>query len=179
MALVPRQPVPPLVVETVDNRTFDLRSANAEKFVLIVVYRGLHCPLCRAYLAELASLLPEFEKRGVECLAISTDDRERTAAMAGKVGSSTLRFGAALPLASARDWGLYISQGRGKTSIGIEEPALFAEPGVFIVRPDSTLYYANVQTMPFARPQFKELLMAIDYAITKDYPSRGEYTGPV
>lgn len=84
-----------------------------------------------------------------------------------------------LGLANAREWGLYVSTSRGVTSIGIEEPALFSEPGVFIVRPDDTLYYGAVQTMPFARPHFDELLAAIDFALAKDYPARGEYTGAV
>jgi hypothetical protein len=99
--------------------------------------------------------------------------------MADKVGAVGLRFGHDLTLAQARQWGLYISSSRGKTSIGIEEPALFSEPGVFLVRPDGTLYYGAVQTMPFARPHFDELLAAIDFAVSKDYPARGEYTGPV
>ena len=38
------------------------------------------------------------------------------------------------PLSKAKEWGLYISTSRGMTSIGIEEPALFSEPGVFLVR---------------------------------------------
>jgi hypothetical protein len=33
--------------------------------------------------------------------------------------------------------------------------------------------------MPFARPQFQDLLGAIDFAITKNYPARGEYAGEV
>ncbi len=74
----------------------------------------------------------------------------------------------------ARAWGLYISTGRGKTSIGIEEPALFSEPGLFLVRPDGTLYAASVNTMPFARPNFSELLKAIGMIIEKNYPARGE-----
>ncbi|MCE2749571.1 MAG: AhpC/TSA family protein, partial [Rhodobacter sp.] len=52
-------------------------------------------------------------------------------------------------------------------------------PGVFIVRPDGALYYGSTQTMPFARPSFQDLLGAIDFAIAKDYPARGEYTGEV
>ena len=31
--------------------------------------------------------------------------------------------------------------------------------------------------MPFARPPFVDLLGAVDYAIVKDYPARGEYAG--
>ncbi len=67
-----------------------------------------------------------------------------------------------------------ISSSRGKTSVGVEEPALFSEPGVFLVRPDGTLYWASVQTMPFARPHFKEVLSALDFVIKADYPARGE-----
>ena len=57
--------------------------------------------------------------------------------------------------------------------------ALFSDPGVFLVRPDGTLYYGSTQTMPFARPAFQDLLGAIDFAISKDYPARGEYSGDV
>ncbi|HIE89539.1 MAG TPA: AhpC/TSA family protein, partial [Gammaproteobacteria bacterium] len=59
---------------------------------------------------------------------------------------------------------------------GIEEPSLFVEPGIFLVRPDQTLYFATVQTMPFARPSFGDILKAIDFVIAKDYPARGEVT---
>jgi len=56
---------------------------------------------------------------------------------------------------------------------GIEEPSLFVEPGIFVVRPNQTLYFAIVQTMPFARPSFGNILKAIDSVIAKDYPARG------
>ena len=60
------------------------------------------------------------------------------------------------------------------TSAGVEEPALFSEPGVFLVKPDGSLYFGAVQTMPFVRPHFDELLAALDFVIAKDYPARGE-----
>ena len=85
-----------------------------------------------------------------------------------------LDLGYGLDEASARSWGLYISTGRGLTSTGVEEPAHFSEPGVFLIRPDLTLYWANIQTMPFARPHFKDMLGAIDFVLAKDYPARGE-----
>ena len=124
-------------------------------------------------------MLPELEKRGVSVIAISSDDRDRAQEMATKVGIVNLRFGYQLPLSAAKEWGLYISEGIGKTSIGVEEPKLFPEPGVFLIKPDQTLYYGAVQTMPFARPSFTDLMMAIDFAISKNYPARGEYTSAV
>lgn len=178
-SLMPRYPVPALNVALTSGGRFVLGAAPSASFDLLVFYRGLHCPICAKYLLELERLAPEFASRGVQVVAISSDDADRAQQMATKVVASGVQFGYGLSLRSAREWGLYISTSRGKTSIGIEEPALFSEPGVFIVRPDGTLYYGAVQTMPFARPQFQDLVGAIDFAIAKDYPARGEYTGPV
>lgn len=176
-ALTPRLPVPTLNVPLITGERFVLGAEPGERFDLVVFYRGLHCPICAKYLMELERLAPEFEKRGVKVIAVSSDGAERAQAMAEKVKASALRFGHSLSLHSARQWGLYISTSRGKTSIGIDEPELFSEPGVFIVRPDGTLYYGSTQTMPFARPSFQDLLGAIDFVIANDYPARGEYTG--
>lgn len=178
-ALIPRQPVPSLNLPLLGDARFVLGAAPGERFDLVVFYRGLHCPICAKYLLELERLVPEFEKRGVQVLAASSDDAERAQKMADKVKASAMKIAYGLSLPGARQWGLYISASRGTTSIGIEEPALFSEPGVFLVRPDGTLYYGAVQTMPFARPQFQDLLGAIDFAIANDYPARGEFTGAV
>ena len=175
--LMPRQPVPELKVATLAHGEFVLANDAATNFSLVVFYRGLHCPICHKYLLELGRLQPEFDKRGVKLIALSSDTADRAQAMADKLRAPDLRMGYGLSLASARAWGLYISASRGSTSIGIEEPALFAEPGVFIVRPDGQLNYGAVQTMPFARPHFDELLGAIDFALAKNYPARGEYDG--
>ena len=177
--LLPSQPVPPLQVPTLDHGLFDLLADAAPNFTLLVFYRGLHCPICLKYLLELGRLQADFEQRGVKLIALSSDTPERARAMADKLQAPGLRMGHSLPLDLARAWGLYLSTSRGTTSIGIEEPALFSEPGVFIVRPDGTLYYGAVQTMPFARPRFDELLAAIDFALAKNYPARGAYAGPV
>jgi peroxiredoxin len=158
---------------------FTLGAAPGAAFDLLVVYRGLHCPICTKYLLELERLEPEFRRRGVQVIALSSDGEDRARQMAEKVKATGVKFAYGLSMSSARQWGLYISTSRGKTSTGVEEPPLFSEPGVFIVRPDGTLYYGAVQTMPFARPQFQDLLGAIDFAIAKDYPARGEYAGEV
>ncbi|MEQ9555623.1 MAG: peroxiredoxin-like family protein [Rhodospirillales bacterium] len=177
--LMPRQKTPDLSLDLVTGGTFDLASETSERGTVICFYRGLHCPICAKYLTELETLTPEFAKRGIGTIAVSSDDAERGKAMAEKITATELRVGYGLTLAKAREWGLFISTSRGKTSIGIEEPALFSEPGLFMASPDQTLYYASVQTMPFVRPHFSELLTAVDFAIEKNYPARGEYTGQV
>ncbi|HSF94469.1 MAG TPA: peroxiredoxin-like family protein [Thermohalobaculum sp.] len=177
--LIPRRKVPDLSVDTVSHGRFDLAAQKSERGTVVCFYRGLHCPICATYLKELEKRTPEFAERGVGTIAISSDDSERTRGMSDKIEAKALRIGYGLPLAKAREWGLYISTGRGKTSIGIDEPALFAEPGLFMIGADQTLYYGSVQTMPFVRPHFSELVSALDFAIAKNYPARGEYTGEV
>jgi peroxiredoxin len=172
--LLPRKPVPPLSVPLIGGGHFDLASENPKNFTLVVFYRGLHCPVCRRYLGELDPKIDEFEKRGVNVVAISSDNEERAEKAKRDWELPIMRVGYDLPLEAARSWGLYVSTSRGKTSAGIEEPPLFSEPGLFLVRPDNTLYYGSVQTMPFARPHFTELLAAVDFALDRNYPARGE-----
>ena len=177
--LIPRHKTPDLSLPMLDGTTFDLSNVQTERGIVICFYRGLHCPICANYLKELEKQTPAFAERGVATIAISSDGKERTEAMAEKIGAETLRFAYDLDLKKAREWGLYISTSRGKTSIGIEEPALFSEPGLFLVSPDQSLYYGSVQTMPFVRPHFSELVSALDFAIANKYPARGEYTATV
>ena len=177
--LMPRQQTPNLSVPTLQGPQFDLSQETSERGTVICFYRGLHCPICATYLKELETRVDDFAERGVATIAISSDGKGRAEEMAEKVGGGKLRFGYDLELSVAREWGLYISTSRGKTSIGIEEPALFSEPGLFMVTPEQTLYYGSVQTMPFVRPHFSELVGALDFAIAKSYPARGEYTGAV
>ncbi|MGU9957248.1 MAG: peroxiredoxin-like family protein [Arenicellales bacterium WSBS_2016_MAG_OTU3] len=177
--LIPRKKTPELNVPLLDGGEFDLSSEKTKRGTVICFYRGLHCPICATYLTEFEKRVPDFTARGITTVAVSSDVEERALAMSEKVKAKQLRFGYDLDLNKAREWGLYISSSRGKTSIGIEEPALFSEPGLFLVGPDQTLYYGSTQTMPFVRPHFSELVGALDFAIKNDYPARGEYVGDI
>ncbi|MBI3435364.1 MAG: AhpC/TSA family protein [Proteobacteria bacterium] len=152
--LVPRLPVAALAVALAGGGRFDISAEKPQRFTLVVFFRGLHCPICRTQLRDLEAARAERTK--------------------ADWGLSALRVGYGLDLRTARAWGLYVSSGRGKTSAGVEEPALFSEPGLFLVRPDRTLYFASVQSMPFARPHLADILGALDFVIAKDYPARGE-----
>ena len=171
--LKPRQPVPSLEVETLDG-PWSLADQNPGNFTMLVFYRGLRCPICSKYVAELDKLADDFGEIGVSILTLSGDDRERAEQARKDWGLDNITIGYGVSTGQARDWGLHRSAGRGLTSIGIEEPDEFSEPGLFIVRPDNTLYWAQVSTMPFARPHFREIIGALKFALEKDYPARGE-----
>lgn len=174
--LFPRRPVPAFSLPLVGGGSFDLVAEHPEHFTLLVFYRGLHCPICKVQLRDLEAKLPDFEKRGVGVVALSCDARDRAERARAEWGLPALRIAYGLDLATARDLGLYVSTGRGATSAGLEEPALFSEPALYLVRPDRSLYFGSVQTMPFARPQFADILSAIDFVLAKNYPPRGEVT---
>ena len=169
--LMPRQQVPALSVPTVGGDTWTLAEQSPEHFTLVVFYRGLYCPICKQYLNDLQAHLDEFRDLGIGVFALSGDTEERAKETKEKWGLDKLSLGYGLSLDDARAWGLYIS-----SSNGASEPERFSEPALYMIRPDGTLYFGAVQTMPFARPQFADIVKAAKFVIDKDYPARGEVT---
>lgn len=168
--LFPRQLTPDLKVALAGGGTYELGRDVPRAFTLLVFYRGLHCPICKMQLHELQTKLGEFAKRGVDVVAVSTDDRARAEQTKADWQLQELKVAYGLDLNVARSWGLYVSRAKP----GSAEPALFTEPALYLIRPDRTLYFGSVQTMPFARPRLSEILAAIDFVQANDYPARGE-----
>ncbi len=164
----PLQPAPTLTVPTVDRGLWRLEAVRPERFTMVVFYRGLHCPVCRSYLRLLDARVDDFATRGVSVIAVSGDDETRARRAVKEWELSRVAVGYDQSVASMREWGLYVSSG-----IKPEEPDEFGEPGLFLIRPDGTLYYAAVNSMPFGRPSIPDMLGAIDFIIARDYPARG------
>jgi peroxiredoxin len=169
MAIKPRTEAPALSLPTVGGGQFELAQSAPKAFTLLVAYRGLHCPICKTYLRDLDRKLAEFEALGVKVVAASTDSQERAEQAKTEWGIEHLPIAYGLGIEQARTWGLFISAGMKDG-----EPPLFAEPGLFLIRPDQTLYAASIQTMPFARPSFSDVLAAVKFVTEKAYPARGE-----
>ena len=169
MTVKPRQPAPPLEVALLDGGVWRLSDAKPANFEMIVVYRGLHCPICKTYLGELDSKLPEFAKRGVDVIAVSTDSRERAERAKLEWELKQLRIGCELSIAGARAWDLFIS-----TAIRDGEPPEFSEPGLFLTKPDGTLFFASRGSAPWGRPPLDQMLRGIYVATERKIPARGE-----
>ena len=75
--LLPRKHVPELKVKTVNGEEWNVYEKNPEHFIMIVFYRGLHCPICRKYLTELEKSYDEFISQGLGIIAISSDTEVR------------------------------------------------------------------------------------------------------
>jgi len=167
--LLPRKPVPELKVKTVGEGEWNVYEKTPEHFIMIVFYRGLHCPICRKYLNELEKYYDEFVSQGVDIIAISSDTKARALETQKKWKLKKTTIGYGISIETGRKWGLFISKAKNEN-----EPDLFIEPGLFLIRPDKTLYGSIVSTMLFARPPIEEVLRSIIGINKSNYPARGE-----
>jgi len=168
--VLPRQKVPALNFPLVGGGTWSLDAQAPEHFTMIVFYRGYHCPICKTQLNDLLSKKEDFAAAGVNVVVVSSNPQDLAEKTVEEWGLEGLDTGHSIDLADALEWGLHLSAGREGTA----EPEIFSEPGIFLVRADGTLYFSSIQTMPFARPQFSDILGAAKFVIDKDYPARGE-----
>ena len=165
----PRQPAPELDLPLVGGGSVRLADRHPQHFTMIVFFRGLHCPVCHAQLHELDRRMDEFAARGIEVVAVTAETRERAQTLRDEWQLQQLPVAYGLTEGSMREWGLFVSQG-----INDSEPPLFNEPGLFLVKPDGTVYYEAVLSMPVGRPRVDDLLGGIDYWTRVGYPARGE-----
>lgn len=159
---------PDLTVPLIIGTEWKLSQQDPGSFTLVNVYRGVHCPICEDQLKTLKGLYDQFIDKGVEVLNVSmdTEDKAREAHEGWGLGNIPMGYG--LSEAQAREWGLYLSEA---TKDG--EPDTFAEPALFLVQPDGTLYLASISNSPFARTDVELLLGKIDFIRENAYPARG------
>jgi hypothetical protein len=80
-----------------------------------------------------------------------------------------VQIGYGLEIEKMREWGFLVSRGEGS-----EEPQLYGEPGLFLIRADEIVYYQAINSMPFGRPELQEMLTAIGNVKKRDIPAHGE-----
>ncbi|SHJ42518.1 AhpC/TSA family protein [Palleronia salina] len=162
------QKAPALDIPLIIGTRWKLEDQSPKAFTQIIVYRGLHCPMCKKYLSQVRELYDDFLAKGVETIHVSMDTEDRAREAHENWGLDPIPMGYGLTEAQAADWGLYVSR-----AIKDAEADVFAEPAVFWVRPDGKLYLASVSNSPFARPDLAELLDKVDFIQEEDYPARG------
>lgn len=169
MTIRMQQPAPPLAVPLAGGGFFDLARTTPRNFTLIVFYRGYHCRRCKDLLGEIDALLPEFEKRGVEVVAVSSDTAAQAERSRKEWKLERLRIGFDFDVDIGRQWGLFISRG-----IKEEEPSIFTEPGLFLVDRDGRLTVAVINSITRMRPYPRDVLDTIDRILEVPDLARGE-----
>lgn len=171
MRVIPGDTMPAIDARLAGGGRWALAREKPGKLALLAFYRGIFCPICRNWVADLDRLAPEFEKRGVSVIALSCDRKDAAERAVTEWNLRNLRVGYGVDPEDARKAGLYISEGRGlNPETGLKEPMLFTEPGLLLVRPEGELYAAWIQSTPFARPHLAEVLTAVDNFVARDLP---------
>lgn len=139
---------------------------------MVIVYRGLHCPLCKKYLGKLEELAPSFHEIGVDVVVVSGDPEEKAKAFAEEVGV-TLPLGYGLTTDQMRALGVYISEPRSPK----ETDRPFPEPGMFVINGEGQLQMVDISNAPFSRPDLEALQSGLAWVRANDYPIRGTWAG--
>lgn len=168
--ITPQTQAPNLQVKLLGGETWTLKNQDPENFSMLIFYRGLHCPICEKYLKTLDSLVEAYAEKGVDVIAISMDSeaRARKARMKWEL-SEQLKIGYELDKETANNWGLYLSK-----AIKDYEPEVFNEPGLFLIKPDNTIYFVTLNSTPWGRPHLASFVKVVDFINTSGYPARGE-----
>ena len=166
--LAPDARVPDLSLPLVDGGSFTLNAAPPEMFTMVLFYRGLHCPVCKAYLERFDPLVEGYREAGFDVVVASMNDADTAAKTRAEWTIPNVPLAYGLSDEKAREWGLYISN-----NINPNEAPVFCEPGTFWVRPDGRLYLADVSNMPWARPDLEFLLSKVPLIKERGYPARG------
>lgn len=162
---------PALPATAADGSTRDLaRPTGDADWMLVVVYRGRHCPMCTRYLRQLAPLIADFAAVGVDVAAVSADRADQLARHREKLGVD-LPLYHGLTLEQMQALGLYISNPRSPK----ETDHPFAEPGLFVINGEGTLQVVDLSNNPFVRPDLDVLLSGLRWIRDpkNDYPIRG------
>lgn len=166
--VLPGLPAPELDLPIAGGGRFRLSDSRPRLFTMVVFARGLHCPVCRAQLSELNRRIDELAERGIEIVSVSGETADRAERMRTEWGIDRVPLAYALTEPQMRAWGLFVSH-----AIKDDEPPVFNEPGLFLIRPDGTVYYESILSMPAGRPRLDDLLGGIAYWTEHDYPARG------
>ena len=141
----------------------------AGKYTLLTIYRGKWCQHCKHQLQELDQAIPDFESLGVSVLAVSADTQVRAESTAAELGLSNLVLGYEMPISSARELGVFISN-----QVKDEEMPVFCEPATFLIDAQSKVFAAWIGSNAFARTAPKALLDYVNFITEKQgRPPRG------
>ena len=164
----PGQDFPGITLPKAGGGKLSLSAGEGRDFRLIIIYRGLHCPNCKAQLTEVQDRLEDLADAGITAAAASMDGKERAEQARSKWHITQFDIGYNLTRSDAKQLGLFLSAAEFE-----QEPAIFAEPVMFLLEPGNTLHAAWIQSAPFARPSLDDIIHAAKFVAEKDYPARG------
>lgn len=164
---------PALPVQNLDGETMDISKPGGDAdWRMIIVYRGVHCPLCTMYLNKLEESIAALADIGVDVAAVSADSKEQLEAHLERLDVN-YPFYYGLTLEQMKHLGLYISVPRSDK----ETDHLFPEPGLFVINADGHLQVIDIANNPFTRAEPEALVSSLAWIRNPEnnYPIRGTH----
>ena len=171
--LQPGDRFPSLTVPAEDGSLRDLSAPTGDcDWMMVVVYRGRHCPMCTRYLNHLEPLITQLAEIGVDVAAVSGDSAAQLARHREKL-EVTFPLFHSLSIEQMQQLGLYISDPRSPK----ETDHPFAEPGLFVINEHGTVQVVDISNNPFVRPELDKLVSGLKWIRDpkNNYPIRGTY----
>lgn len=168
------QNFPALSIKKIGGGQLDLLTPKEGcDWLMVVVYRGKHCPICTQYLSILNELLPQFNQLGVDVVAMSADPEEKALIQITEV-KPNYDVGYGLTIEQMQLLGLYISNPRSEA----ETDRSFAEPGLFVINASNQLQIIDISNAPFSRPDLTSIMKGLTFIRNPEnnYPIRGTLT---
>lgn len=158
--------IDPMIWQTVGGGAVTI-GGTKDRWSMLFVYRGKHCPRCKRFLGKLNAALSDWTDV-IDVVVVSADTAEKAQADRAEFGwDFPLAYGLTEP--QMRSLGLYVSEPLSEA----ETTENFAEPGAFGIRPDGTLMLVDISNGPAARPDLEELLDGMIFNIENNRPVRG------
>ncbi len=158
--------MPEMTLSTVDGSDARIGGLR-QRWTMVVVYRGLHCPICKSYTSRIEAMRDQFDEVDTDIVYVSGDPAEKAKAFAEEVGLEQ-PVAHSLSVEQMKRLGLYISDPRPT-----ETDRPFPEPGLFVVNSEGRAHIVDIGNAPFVRPEPELVLRGIRHIRKNDYPIRG------
>ena len=86
-------------------------SEETSNWTLLIVYRGLHCPICKDYAAKFENKLSKLQNINTQLVLISADTKDKATKFAEELTLKS-KIGYGLTIDQMRKLGLYLSEPR-------------------------------------------------------------------
>lgn len=156
----------------VTGATVKLKALYAKGPTFVVFYRGGWCPFCNSQLHNLTEAKPEFDKRGVQLVAISVDQPGEEAKTQAKLGvpfpmlsDSKLTVHTAYKIVhktSAEERQALSGYGIDLASYSGEQHGNFATAAIFFIDKGGVVRFVHVGEDYQTRPSVKQMLAIAD-----------------
>ena len=166
--LKPGQKVPELEFPLLSGGTLALRPDPGVRLRLISFYRGAFCGFCTRFMQQLNGMHAEFAELGIDLAGVSVDPKDTAEAWAEKNGIDKIAIGYGLAREQIEACGIFASH---FTRDGKE--LYFAEPALWLVRPDGELFLSIQSSVSCGRPDLESLMTGLKLLAGQGFPTRG------